>query len=310
MWQTLWLRAKQRYGEFLKKLFRHSFLSWQRLGFHLTLNHYYEPVPDTSKLKEELWTTQSELPGLDMKEEVQVELLSLFAARFKAEYDAFPVEKTDEAHRFYLNNGGFPSVDAEILYCMIRHLKPRYIMEIGSGSSTCLSAQAVLKNRDEDSDVTCELIAIEPYPNEVLKRGFPGLSRLIQRQAQEVPLEEFQRLHDNDILFIDSSHMLKIGSDVQYEYLELLPRLQKGVVVHIHDIHFPMEYPKAVVTRKHRFWNEQYLFQAFLAFNSSFHVLWGGNFMHVRHPDALASAFQSYDPAGRWPSSLWIRRVA
>ena len=150
---------------------------------------------------------------------------------------------------------------------------------------------------------------IDPYPNEVLKRGFPGLSRLIPEKVQDVPISEFMTLGDNDILFIDSSHVLKTGSDVHYEYLEVLPRLNRGVIVHVHDIFLPAEYPREWVLGEHRFWNEQYLLQAFLAFNESFEVLWAGSYMHLRYPEELETAFSSYRREETWPKSFWMRRV-
>lgn len=131
------------------------------------------------------------------------------------------------------------------------------------------------KNKEEDGN-ECELVAFEPYPNKVLKAGFPGLFKLIPSRIQDIALSKFTELKKNDFLFIDSTHTLKTGSDVQYEYLEILPRLNEGVIVHIHDIFLPAEYPKAWVLKDHRFWTEQYLLQAFLSFNSMFEILWGG----------------------------------
>jgi hypothetical protein len=116
-------------------------------------------------------------------------------------------------------------------------------------------------------------------------------------------------LEENDILFIDSSHVLKIGSDVQYEYLEILPRLNKGVIVHIHDIFLPAEYRKEWVLKDHIFWTEQYLLQAFLAFNDNFEILWAGSYMHLKHPDKLEVAFNSYRRNERWPGSFWIKKI-
>ena len=191
---------------------------------------------------------------------------------------------------------------------MIRHFKPKRIFEIGSGNSTYLSAQAVLKDK-EDNGHKCELIAVEPYPNDVLKAGFPGLSELISTKIQDIPLSEFNKLKENDILFIDSSHVLKIGSDVQYEYLEILPRLNKGVIVHLHDIFLPAEYPREWVLKDYRFWTEQYLLQAFLAFNDNFEVLWAGSYIHLKHPDKLEAAFSSYKRDERLPGSFWIRKI-
>ena len=287
-------------------IFVRLFSLWESLGFHITPNHFYQPIPDTITLKDELWLRQSELVGVDMNEQKQIQLLNQFM-RFKEEYDAFPKNKASKPYQYYINNPNFGAVDAEILYCIIRHFKPKKIIEIGSGYSTYLSAQAILKNEEENGNKT-ELIAIEPYPDEVLKSGFSGLSKLILTKIEEIDLSEFSELKENDILFIDSSHVLKIGNDVQYEYLEILPRLNKGVIIHIHDIFLPMEYPKKWVLEMHRFWNEQYLLQSFLAFNSAFEVLWAGSYMHLRHPEKLEKAFSSYNRKMVGPGSLWIRK--
>ena len=282
-----------------------NFSFWQRRGVHIVPNHFYQPIPDTRTLKDELWDERSALAGLRMNLGRQLELLAHFAAEFKGEYEALPRERTAVAHQYFVNNKAFESVDAEILYCMIRHFKPRRIFEIGSGNTTYLSAQAVLKNEAE-SGKACDLVAFEPYPNEVLRAGFPGLSRLVETRAQDIPLEKFAELDEGDILFIDSSHVLKIGSDVQRLYLEILPRLNKGVLVHVHDIFLPAEYPREWVVGEHYFWNEQYLLQAFLAFNYTFKIRWAASYMHLSHPDQLAAAFNSYDRSTTWPGSFWM----
>ncbi len=287
---------------------RRFFRTWESRGYHVTPNHFYQPIPDTRELSDALWATPSALPGIDVDEQGQIDLLAQFVAAFKAEYEALPRSKAAAPHLYYLNNASFESVDAEILYCMIRHFKPRRVWEIGSGFSTLLAAQAIEENRRLDGS-RCELVAFEPYPNPTLKTGFPGLSRLVASRIQDVPLPEFAKLEQNDFLFIDSSHVLKIGSDVQYEYLEVLPRLAEGVIVHCHDIFLPAEYPRDWVVNDHRFWNEQYLLQAFLAFNRAFQVLWAGSFMHLRHPDKLEAAFSSYVRDRTKPGSFWMRKT-
>ena len=294
-----------------RKLMRRKrfFHLWESRGYHVTPVHFYEPIPDTRALKDDLWLKHSELVGIDINENKQLELLSLFVTKFKKEYDVLPKNKTSIPYEYYVKNSWLESVDGEILYCMIRYFKPKKIFEIGSGYSTYLSAQAVLKNREEDEDYACELIAIEPYPNETLKAGFPGLSKLVSKKVEDVPLKDFKKLTENDILFIDSSHVLKIGSDVRYEYLEILPRLNKGVIVHVHDIFLPAEYPKEWVLKKYLFWTEQYLLQAFLIFNATFKVLWAGSYMHLKHPDKLEVAFSSYKRGGRLPKSFWMKKV-
>jgi len=290
--------------EFIKR----SFPFWQRFGLHVTPNHFYYPIPDTASLGDELWKRRSTLPGIDLNEAGQLALLSQFANDFKAEYDRLPRDPTPVAHQYFVNNPGFTAVDGEVLYCMIRHFKPSRFLEIGAGNSTYLAAQATLKNRD-DTGKDYVLIACEPYPNAVLKGGFPGLTSLRPTVVQNIPLADFKDLKENDILFIDSSHVLKIGSDVQYLFLEVLPVLRKGVVVHVHDIFLPAEYPREWIVDQHFFWTEQYLLQAFLSFNDSFEVLWAGSYMHLTHPEKLEKAFSSYKRDAWWPGSFWMRKT-
>jgi hypothetical protein len=286
-----------------------TFGIWERLGIHITSNHFYQPIPDVRSLSDRLWTNLSELVGLRMNEEGQRRLLEIFSSNYRGEYESFPKERTPVPYRYYVNNGAFGSVDGELLYCMIRHYRPKRIIEIGSGNSTYLSAQATLRNREEKNGYKCELTAIEPYPNSVLKEGFPGLTRLVQKKVQNVSLSEFEELEENDILFIDSTHVLRIGSDVQYEYLEILPRLRKGVLVHSHDIFLPSEYPREWVLDDHKFWTEQYLLQAFITFNECFEVVLAASYVHLRRPEWFESAFSSYSRDTRWPSSFWMRRT-
>ncbi|MFX1383352.1 MAG: class I SAM-dependent methyltransferase [Promethearchaeota archaeon] len=307
---------------------RRIFLIGQRLGVHIIPNHYYYPVPDTRFLTKNVFTHQTEHVGIDFNEKNQLELLEIFEANYKDEYEKFPRNKTEIAFQYYTTNGNFRSVDGEVLYCMIRWFNPKRIIEIGSGYSTYCSAQAILKNQEENEQYKCELISIEPYPNKTLQKGFPGLSKLISKKLQKVPIEIFNTLNENDILFIDSSHIVNIGNDVQYEFLEILPRLNKGVFVHIHDVFMPAEYPPEWSLNLFRFYNEQYLLQSFLTFNEKFKVIWGSKFMHLKHPERLRKAFESLkkdkidlDKAGYgshpifnrwpigWPTSFWIKRI-
>lgn len=300
--------AKQKVGDlFFKKLFTF----WQHLGFHIIRNHFYEPIPDTRTLNDELWKRHSELVGINLNEEKQLRLLSDLVSKYQGEFNSFLTTFSHkmEPYEFYLENNMFGPIDAEILYSIIRDFKPKQIIEIGSGYSTYLSGKAILKNKEEYNRYESYLIAIEPYPNDILKNGFPGLSRLIIEKIQNIPLLEFRKLMENDILFIDSSHVLKINGDVQYIYLEILPRLNKGVIVHCHDIFLPTEYPKEWILKDYRFWNEQYVLQAFLNFNDSFEVLWASNYMNLKHSDKLAKAFNSYQSVNKMPGSFWMRKT-
>ena len=286
------------------------FALWERRGFHVLRSHFYSPVPDTRELPEGLFEQRSASVGIDWNETAQLELIETFQSRYKDEYDRLSSRPADDSHSFTSANSSFGSPDAEVLYSMIRHYKPRRLVEIGSGHSTRLAAHAIGVNHDSDGH-ECELIAIEPFPDATLQEGFPGL-RLIPEPVQSVPLAEFAELRDGDILFIDSSHVLKIGSDVKYEYLEILPRLSPGVFVHIHDVFLPAEYPRTWIRNQRLFFTEQYLLQAFLAFNRTFEVVWAGHYMHLRHPEKLRAAFRSCELhlAHGGGGSFWIRRVA
>lgn len=288
-----------------------SFNFWQRWGLHVTPAG--EHIPNTRTLGDRPWAQQSALAGIDLRERDQLNLLSSFVTDFKNEYKEFPRRRGRVPYDYYVYNGMFESVDGEILYSMVRRFKPARVLEIGSGNSTYLFAQAIRKNIEEDRDYRCNLLAIEPRPNPVLQAGFPALSKLISEPVQNVPLSEFEQLRENDILFIDSSHVLMTGNDVEYEYLEILPRLAAGVLVHAHDIFLPAEYPRAWLTKWRRFYTEQYVLQAFLALNRSYEVLWASHYMHLHHRDVLAEAFPSYADYrnDEWvgPGSFWIRRV-
>jgi methyltransferase family protein len=283
-----------------------TFSLWERLGLHVTPVHFYQPIPDTRKLDRRLWQQRSTMPGVALDDAAMLSLLDDLRDQFEIEYAALPLAPTADPQAYFIDNGWFTSVDAEVLYSLVRTIKPRRMIEIGSGMSTLLAAQALRKN-ELDGGQACDFVSYDPFPRDVVSAGVPALTRLEAVRAQDVPLAPFESLAADDILFIDSSHVLTIGSDVQYLFLEVVPRLAPGVYVHVHDIFMPAEYPRPWVLTEHRFWTEQYLLQAFLAFNSEWDVIWAGSYMHLEHPSALAAAFPSYGPS-RHPGSFWMRR--
>ncbi len=295
----------QMFSRFIRHNYR-FFIFWEKLGFHISPNHYYDPLPIITELSDDIWNRRSKLTGININEKTQFQILKEFSI-FKGEYDNFPLNKQKNLQIYYVNNKAFESVDGEILYCFIRHFKPKKIIEIGSGASTLLISQAIIKNREENNSI-CEFITIDPYPKNFVENKPPGLTKLLKDKVQNISVSFFEELNENDILFIDSSHVLKIDSDVFYEYLEILPRLNKGVLVHVHDIFLPAEYPRALIHTSFRFWNEQYLLQAFLTFNEEFEILWAGSFLHLNYPSILEKAFNSYSRDKRWPASFWMRR--
>jgi Methyltransferase domain len=270
------------------------FLDWERHGFHVTPVHFYEPIPDTRSLPETLWNQPSELPGINMNDSIQLELLQPHFTKFRDEYNNLPVEPPPGQKR------PFRGVDALVAYCMVRHFQPELIAEVGSGWSSLVLSQAAAKNKNS------ALICIDPFPSDVLRKGFPALRSLIEKKIQDIDLKFFSQLGSGDVLFIDSSHTVKIGSDVNYLFLEVLPRLRPGVIVHVHDIFMPFEYRRDWVLDEFRFWTEQYILQAFLTFNSEFDVLLANSYLNHYHQQELKAAFRGLSS---WAGgSFWMRR--
>jgi hypothetical protein len=276
-----------------------EFRTFEGHGVHVTPVHFHNPIPDTAQLSDQVWTP-SELVGIDMNDDEQLRLLREVFPRFRSEYETLPNAPTDDHAAFHFGNGLFDGTDALVLYCMLRHLRPRRVIQVGSGYSTRLAAQAALANG------STELVCIEPCPDEVLQEGFVGLTSLITEQVEEVSLDLFTALEADDVLFIDSSHAVRIGGDVAFLFLEVLPRLQPGVAVQVHDVFLPHQYPREWVVDELRFWNEQYLLQAFLASNSAFRVLLANSYLQERYPEILRSTF----PTSPWwgGGSFWFER--
>ena len=274
---------------------RKLFLNWERHGFHVTPVHFYQPIPDTQSLPETLWGQPSELVGIDLNDSMQLELLRNHFPKFRDEYNSLPVEPPPGQKR------PFRGTDALVSYCMVRHFQSRLIIEVGSGFSSLILGQAAAKNSGS------ALICIDPFPGDLLRGGgIPALQSLIETKVEDLDLDFFSQLKSGDILFIDSSHTVKINGDVNYLFLEVLPRLNPGVIVHIHDIFFPFEYRRHWVLDEFRFWTEQYLLQAFLTFNSEFEVLLANYYLCRFHKKYLQAAFPKLD---RWiGGSFWMRR--
>lgn len=274
--------------------FHELFPVWEQHGFHVTPVHFHQPIPDTRELHETLWQQPSDLAGINMNDAMQLDLLRHHLTKFRDEYNNLPVEPPPGQRR------PFHGVDALVAYCMVRHFQPRLIIEVGSGFSSLAMGQAAAKNENS------ALICIDPFPRDFLRNALPGLQSLIEKKIEDIDLEFFSQLQSGDILFIDSSHTVKIGGDVNYLFLEVLPRLKPGVIVHVHDIFLPFEYRRDWVLEEFRFWNEQYLLQAFLTFNSEFEVLLANSYLNHYHQDDLKAAFPNLLS---WASgSFWMRR--
>ncbi len=281
-----------------------SYKVWDRMGMAPVPFHYYQPVFHTGKLNPQQFSRPDAMSGIEWNEQQQLELLSEF--QFQEELLEVPVNApaVNSLEFFYANHSYGPA-DAEMLYNMVRHFKPAKVVEIGSGYSTRMLKKALDVNKAEG--VASKHICIEPYEMPWLESL--GVDEVVRLKVEDVDPGVFKELKANDILFIDSSHVLRMGGDVFVEYLQILPVLQQGVIIHIHDIFLPYDYPKDWVVDKRRFWTEQYLLQAFLAFNSSFRILAAVNYLAVHHSGKLADACPVYGILGSGHGSFWMQRI-
>ncbi len=272
-------------------------------GIFPLLDHYYEPLFNTSRHLSRPLHEERTLPGIDLNVNEQLDLLRRF--HYNDELLALPLDKTSQ-RGYYYHNDVFESGDAEYLYNMIRHVKPRKIIEAGSGFSTLLVIHAIEQNKKEDASYSCEHTCIEPFENDWLRDT--GV-RLVKEKAETLGAGFFSALGENDILFIDSSHMIRPQGDVLFLYQEVLPQLNKGVWVHIHDIFTPRDYPARWLIDENRFWNEQYLLESFLCMNKSFRVTGALNYLVHHHRDALSACCPVLaEEQDREPGSFWMMK--
>ena len=275
------------------------------VGVFPVRDHYYEPLFDPRYLHRPLDAPRA-LPGIRMDDDAQLALLAKF--RFQDELRTIPMQPVGPVD-FGYDNPNFRAGDAEYLYCMIRHFRPARLVEIGSGMSTLMAQLAIEANHDEDPSYTCAHVCVEPYEMDWLDR-IPGI-RVVRDRVESMRYTLFEELQANDILFIDSSHVIRPQGDVLAEYLDILPRLAPGVLVHVHDIFTPRDYPAVWVIDQVRLWNEQYLLEAFLSHNDAFRVVGALNHLRHAHPDALGFALPVFgaNPDRYEPGSFWMRRV-
>jgi Methyltransferase domain len=272
-------------------------------GLQVVAKSFYSPIPDLKSLPEGMWTRRSELAGIPFDLDRQLAFLEELTP-YIAEFDP-PTERPTDPHAYYLHNPSYGPGDAEVLYGIIRHTQPARIIELGSGFTTLVTAQALRANHADGAGG--ELRVFDPFPG-VAGAETPGVTVLERLRAQEVPLERFADLEAGDVLFVDTTHTVKIGGDVNWIVLDVLPRLAPGVLVHFHDIFLPYEYPREWPERYGLFWAEQYLLQAFLAFNSDFEVVCALHALVQTHPKKAAFLIRSLAGGAR-PGAFWIRRT-
>lgn len=286
----------------------------ERLAFHLghrlmrrwlahEVGHFHSPLCHPGELaarRATLWQGAGDMPGVDLDIGGQRRLLRDIFPPLLTEF-AYPVASTDP-HAYIIDNPQFQQADARSLFALLRHWRPRRVIEVGSGYSTLLMADVNRRLLGGTMDIT----AIEPYPRDFL-RDLPGLAALRIEGVQDTPDAVFDTLADGDVLFIDSSHVLKTGSDLTHLLTRVLPRLRSGVRVHLHDVFLPDEYPPHWVLDLNRSWNEQYALHAILANGSRYRVLYGTQFALTRLAADAAAAFGDLAGRSHAGGSFWIQ---
>lgn len=273
--------------------------AFKRTGVYPIRDHYYDPQfvysPDFDFNK---------VRSLPFDFRLNEQLSKISELKYAQELKNFPEKGVYGSGSYYLQNPSFSYGDADLYYLMIRNLKPKRIIEIGSGYSTLVAVEAIRKNKEEGH--TTALTCVEPYE-------MPWLSELkevelIRQKVELLDLDFFQCLEEGDFLFIDSSHVIRPENDVLFEYLQLLPSLKKGVYIHIHDIFSPRHYLKLWLNDFMRLWNEQYLLEAFLSYNDSFEVYFSLNYLAKDHYDITSKVLLNLN-AEATPASFWLRKT-
>ncbi len=306
--------------KFLRNLYRNKatirpLVESGNLGFirFASLGHFYSPIPDLSEIdskQEDIFDRSAiKIPGIELNEESQLQLVESFSLLYKE----IPFSSTkSEKLRYFLDNLFFSYGDGIILYSFLRHFSPKRIIEVGSGFSSC----EMLDINDLFLNKQIDFTFIEPFPDRLFGLLFEEEKKKVRvevKPVQEVELNIFSSLEANDILFIDSSHVAKINSDVLHILFYILPQLKKGVIIHFHDVLWPFEYPMNWLEAG-RAWNEAYILRAFLQYNPAFEILYFNSYMALHHADVLGESMplvlkkpSSEETPGN--SSLWIRKV-
>jgi hypothetical protein len=270
--------------------------------------HFYSPVADVAELRaqlERIWPAHPSVLGIDFNDAYHQRVLREYFPAFYPDF-AYPARPDGNPLTFYLDNDQFSWLDCRALFVLLRAWRPKRLVEVGSGFSTLLVADVNRRFLGGALSMTC----VEPYPRPFLHSAELGLARLLVQKVQDADARIFSELDAGDVLFIDSSHVAKTGSDVNYLCFEVLPRLRPGVRIHFHDIFLPTDYPQQWVLDENRSWNEQYLVRALLMFSSHFRVLFGCSHAFAAHAPALREALREPDGAYYGGGSLWIEKMA
>ncbi len=277
-----------------------------RWGYSIRKFDYHEPLPDFSAITQEQAFQRRASTCIEWNLDTQLNLVKRLSA-YSPEIQKL-ADESPSPSKFNFLNSFYVEFDAAVYYAILRDIKPSKVIEIGCGYSTQIAAKALAMNNQDGKKG--KIICIEPYPQARLTEANLDIELVCER-VETLPLSFFDRLSAGDILFIDSTHTVKFGSDVCREVLEILPARPSGVWIHFHDVFFPYDYPPKWLIEERRAWNEQYMLEAFLAYNSRFEVVLANHWLAVDYPQEIAmiwpEVLQWKDPYHRC-GSLWIRK--
>lgn len=263
--------------------------------------HYYSPIPSLKEAaKDRLFDVRADIvPGIDLRYEKQMELLD----KCKQYYYEMPFHEMGGQERYYFMNDMYSYADGVFYYFVLRHIRPNKVIEVGSGFTSAL----LLDVNDIFFKGNIQCTFIEPCTKSLhsLLRESDKVN-IMEKKLQDIELREFDSLKAGDILFIDSTHVVKCGSDVNYIFSEILPRISEGVYIHFHDIFFPFEYPKEWIIMG-RAWNEDYMLRSFLQYNNTFEIVLWNNYLIAKNREW----FEAYMPLclKNEGGSIWLKKI-
>lgn len=283
-----------------------GFRRLQKIGFHLQRNDYYSPLNDCDFLEAnaDLWTRPETPADIDWRLDEQLELARAVAG-YLPELQTVPVNPPTDGSAYGWKNNFWENADAIVQYGLVRLRRPARYVEIGCGWSSLLLKQALARNAAEGHPAAVTLV--EPYPNGRLFRHFPADWKTHHCIIQRAPFEIFDQLEAGDVLFYDGSHCSKIASDVNWFFFKILPRIKPGVIIHLHDISLPQEYPHPWIFERGQTWNEQYVLQAFLMHNRAYKILIANRYLFCNRREELEKLYQGIQPA--YGGSFWMEKV-
>jgi hypothetical protein len=270
------------------------------LRFHVQPYRFESVIPTHFDVDVTRLNQRRNLPGIQLNEKSALEFLAQLKPYAK-EINSFPMEKKSDAE-YWFRNFSYEDFDAVTHYCIIRHLKPKRIIEVGCGFSSRLTSLACRKNHEEGHSTEC--LFIEPYPSERLE-GFKLHGELLVKKVEDVPLSTFERLEAGDVLFIDTTHIVKTQSDCCYELLEMIPVLRPGVWIHLHDIFTPYDYPEEWLLDQLRSFNEQYAFECLLSNSKDLEVVFP---LYLLWKDHRAALNELMPNGSSRPGAFWVRK--